>query len=545
MLPQSTVGPTSTAWWRTASIYQIYVRSFADDNGDGIGDLAGIQSRLPYLRDLGVDALWLTPWYVSPMADAGYDVADYRDIDPIFGDLAQAEKLIEAAHRHDLRLIVDLVPNHCSDRHPWFQAALADPDAPERALFWFKEGKGVDGDEPPNDWQGYFGGPAWTRTTDPDGTPGPWYLHMFTPQQPDLNWESPIVRTEFEDILRFWLDRGVDGFRIDVAHGLIKADGLPDLGPNPVNTALPYQDVAGVHEIYRSWRRISDAYEGERVFVGEVWLPTPGQFTRYLRADELHSAFNFEFLCCAWEADAMRQVIVDTLETHAIVAAPPTWVLSNHDTIRHVTRYGREDTSFDMGNKRHSAFSDLDLGVRRARAAAMLTFGLPGGVYVYQGDELALAEVDIPIDKIQDPTWERSEFTDKGRDGCRVPLPWSGDESPFGFSPAGGAEPWLPQPLEWKDSTVAIQSDDANSTLSLYRTALAIRRSELTRLPEGLAWIDSDPQVIAFRRGDFACIVNYSDTPVELPIAGSVLLASTPLDGNLLPSDTCVWLRIS
>jgi alpha-glucosidase len=540
LLSQSTNGPSSTAWWRTASIYQIYVRSFADGNGDGIGDLAGIQSRLPYLRDLGVDALWLTPWYVSPMADAGYDVADYRDIDPIFGDLAQAEALIEAAHRHDLRLIVDFVPNHCSNMHPWFQAALADPDAPERSSFWFVPGRGENGDEPPNDWQGYFGGPAWTRVED-----GSWYLHMFTPEQPDLNWESPVVRAEFEDILRFWLDRGVDGFRIDVAHGLIKADGLPDLGPTPVNTALPYQDLPRVHDIYRSWRRISDAYEGERIFVGEVWLPTPGQFTRYLRPDELHSAFNFEFLCCAWEADAMRTVIRDTLATHAMVTAPPTWVLSNHDTIRHVTRYGREDTSFDMGNKRHGALSDIDLGIRRARAAALLTFGLPGGVYVYQGDELALAEADIPVALIQDPTWERSGFTDKGRDGCRVPLPWSGEEPPFGFAEAGSAEPWLPQPLEWKDSTVAIQAGDANSTLSLYRNALAIRRSDLTALPQDLEWIDSVPQVIAFRRGDFACVVNYGETAIELPVTGTVMLASTPLDGNMLPSDTCVWLRLS
>ncbi len=545
MLPQSTIGPSSTAWWRTASIYQIYVRSFADDNGDGIGDLAGIRSRLPYLRDLGVDALWLTPWYVSPMADAGYDVADYRDIDPIFGDLEQAQALIEAAHEHNLRLIVDLVPNHCSNMHPWFQAAIADPDAPERDLFWFLPGTGVDGNEPPNDWQGYFGGSAWTRTTNPDGTPGDWYLHMFTPEQPDLNWESDKVRAEFEDILRFWLDRGVDGFRIDVAHGLIKADGLPDLGPTPINTALPYQDLPRVHEIYRSWRRISDAYEGERIFVGEVWLPTPGQFTRYLRPDELHSAFNFEFLCCAWEPEAMRNVIIDTLATHALVAAPPTWVLSNHDTIRHVTRYGREDTAFDMGNKRHNAFSDLDLGVRRARAAAMLTFGLPGGVYVYQGDELALAEVDVPTAMIADPTWARSGFTDKGRDGCRVPLPWSGEEPPFGFATAGSAEPWLPQPLEWKDSTVAIQSEDANSTLSLYRDALAIRRAELIGLPETLTWIEAEPHVIAFRRGDFVCVVNYAATAVEMPVTGTVLLASTPLDGNLLPSDTCVWLRTS
>jgi alpha-glucosidase len=541
-----TNGHVTTAWWRTASIYQIYVRSFADANGDGIGDLAGIRERLPYLRDLGVDALWLTPWYTSPMADAGYDVANYRDIDPIFGDLEQAEDLITAVHQNDLRIIIDLVPNHCSDQHPWFVAALADPDAPERARFWFKPGRGEAGELPPNDWQAYFGGSAWTRVIEVNGEPGPWYLHMFSPQQPDLNWESPDVWADFDETLKFWLDRGVDGFRIDVAHGLIKEDGLPDVGPVPDNTNLPYQDCAGVHDVYRHWRTISERYDGERVFVGEVWLPTPGQFTRYLRPDELHSAFNFEFLCCAWEAEAMRAVIEDTLATHAMVGAPPTWVLSNHDTIRHVTRYGRDETAFDMGNKRHGAPSDMDLGVRRARAAALLTFGLPGGVYVYQGDELGLAEVeDIDTDLLQDPTWERSGYTDRGRDGCRVPLPWSDEQSPFGFSFAADVEPWLPQPPAWKCSTVEAQTGDPESMLSLYQEALELRRTSLAALPEDLEWLDYGDQVVAFRRGDgFVCIVNYGGEPVELP-AADVLLASSPLVDGRVPSDTTVWLRLT
>jgi alpha-glucosidase len=545
-MPESTTGHTTTAWWRTASIYQIYMRSFADANGDGVGDLAGIRSRLPYLRELGVDALWLTPWYVSPMADAGYDVADYRDIDPIFGDLAQAEAFVAAAHQHDLRVIIDIVPNHCSDQHVWFQAALASPTAPERELFWFVRGRGLDGSEPPNDWQSYFGGAAWTRVTEVDGTPGPWYLHMFTPEQPDLNWENPVVRLEFESVLHFWLDRGVDGFRIDVAHGLMKEQGLPDVGPHPDMTNLPYQDRWSVHEIYRDWRRISDSYDGERIFVGEVWLPTPGQFTKYLRPDELHSAFNFEFLCCAWEAEAMRGVITDTLDTHRSVGAPPTWVLSNHDTIRHVTRYGREDTAFDMSNKRHGALTVLDLGLRRARAAALLTLGLPGGVYIYQGDELGLAEVeDIPDEMIQDPTWERSGHTDRGRDGCRVPLPWSGDDSPFGFSPPASADPWLPQPSAWKAQTVQAQADDPDSVLSLYRDALALRRSDLAALPVEIDWLPSDERVIAFGRGDtFACVVNFGSEAVSLPPHTQVLLSSGPLDDDgSLPPDTCVWLR--
>jgi alpha-glucosidase len=321
---------------------------------------------------------------------------------------------------------------------------------------------------------------------------------------------------------------------------------LPDVGPSPDNTDLPYQDRIEVHEIYRDWRRIADSYAGERIFVGEVWLPTAGQYTRYLRSDELHSAFNFDFLCCAWEAEAMRDVITDTIATHRLVGAPPTWVLSNHDTIRHITRYGRDDTAFDMGNKRHGAPSDMDLGVRRARAAALLTFGLPGGVYVYQGDELGLAEVeDIDDELIQDPTWERSGYTDRGRDGCRVPLPWSDEQSPFGFSFGADVEPWLPQPPAWKGLTVAVQGADKDSMLSLYRRALALRRTELASLPEDLRWLQHSGPVVAFQRGDdFACIVNFSGPPVDLPPDAEVMLASNPLVDGQLPSDTTVWLRL-
>ncbi|RKE17276.1 glycoside hydrolase family 13 protein [Streptomyces sp. TLI_171] len=534
-------------WWRTAAIYQVYVRSFADGNGDGVGDLAGVRSRLPYLRDLGVDALWFNPWYLSPMADGGYDVADYRDIDPLFGTLAEAQDLIVDAHDHGLRVIVDLVPNHCSDQHPWFRQALAaGPGSPERERFWFLPGKGKDGELPPNDWQSYFGGNAWTRSVDPDGTPGDWYLHLFAPEQPDLNWEHPEVRAEFEDVLRFWLDRGVDGFRIDVAHGLAKKPGLPDAGPAPDPTDLPYQDVDTVHDIYRSWRKITDGYPGERAFVGEVWLPTPQQFARYLRPDELHSAFNFEFLCCAWEHDAVRGVVDGTLAAHAEVGAPPTWVLSNHDTIRHVTRYGRADTSFDMGDKRLGAPTDPALGLRRARAAALLTMALPGGVYVYQGDELALGEVeDLPDHLIQDPTFARSGGADRGRDGCRVPLPWAGSDAPFGFSPEGAAVPWLPQPADWAGRSVAAQSADPHSALTLYRTALRLRRTDLATLPESLDWLPADPGVLAFTRdGAFACLVNFTDRPTALPTGSTLLLASAPLDGDLLPPDTTAWLRL-
>jgi alpha-glucosidase len=551
-MPETTTGPATTAptaWWRTASIYQIYVRSLADADGDGIGDLAGIRSRLPYLRDLGVDALWLTPWYVSPMADAGYDVADYRDIDPVFGDLAEAEALIDAVHGHGMRIIIDLVPNHCSSQHPWFQAALAaGPGSAERDRFWFVEGRGEAGELPPNDWQGYFGGPAWTRITEADGSAGPWYLHMFTPEQPDLNWEDPGTAAEFEDILRFWLDRGVDGFRIDVAHGLMKKAGLPDVGPARVPDDLPYQDRPEVHDVYRAWRRVTDSYEGERVLVGEIWLPTPEQYTRYLRSDELHSAFNFEFLCSAWESGAIREVVDGTLASHAVVGAPPTWVLSNHDTIRHVTRYGREDTSFDMAHKRHDDPSDLALGTRRARAAALVTLGLPGGVYIYQGDELGLPEVlDIPLADIQDPTWERSGHTDRGRDGCRVPLPWSGDASPFGFSDADApAAPWLPQPASWGDFAAAAQSEASESVLNLYRNALALRRKLVSQLPTEVTWLDAGPGALAFRRSEaFTCLVNFSAVPIDLPAGYEVLISSDTTDGRTLAPYAAAWLGSS
>ncbi|MFE2018519.1 glycoside hydrolase family 13 protein [Streptomyces sp. NPDC059499] len=537
----------TTHWWRHAAIYQIYVRSFADGDGDGTGDLAGVRSRLPYLRELGVDALWFTPWYTSPMADGGYDVADYRDIDPLFGTLAEAEHLVVAAHEHGLRVLIDLVPNHCSDQHVWFRDALAaGPGAAERERFWFVPGRGESGELPPNDWTSYFGGSAWTRVTEADGSAGPWYLHMFAPEQPDLNWEHPQIRAEFEDILRFWLDRGVDGFRIDVAHGLEKKPGLPDVGPDPDVTDLPYQDCDAVHDIYRSWRKILDEYDGERTFVGEVWLPTPEQSARYLRPDELHSAFNFDFLCCSWDADALRRVIEETLAGHAPVAAPPTWVLSNHDTIRHVTRYGRADTSFDMGDKRLLDPSDPVLGRRRARAAALLTLALPGGVYVYQGDELGLPEVqDLPDAVIQDPTFVRSGGADRGRDGCRIPLPWGPGPS-LGFSPDGAATPWLPQPESWSALSVSAQHTDPESFLTLYRAALALRRERLVPLPESLTWVESGAGTVCFDRGPggFRCLLNISAEPVALPPGAEVLLASGPLPDGVLPPDTAAWLDL-
>jgi alpha-glucosidase len=535
------------AWWRDAVIYQVYVRSFADANGDGIGDLAGVRSRLSHLRDLGVDAMWFTPWYPSPMADGGYDVADYRDIDPVFGTLAEAEALIGEALELGIRTIIDIVPNHVSDQHPWFQAALAArPGSPERARFWFHPGLGDGGDQMPTSWPSNFSGPSWTRTTDPDGTPGEWYLHLFSQRQPDLNWRHPDVRREHEEILRFWFDRGVAGVRIDSAALLVKDPTLSEVPIDPRPGEHPTVDRDELHDIYRSWRAIADSYPGSRILVGEIWLPDMDRFARYLRPDELHTAFNFDFLSRPWDAASLRQSIDLTIAAHAPIGAASTWVLSNHDVTRPVTRLGREDSSFAFATKRHGTPTDLDLGRRRARAAALLSAALPGSLYIYQGDELGLDEVDdLPVGRLQDPMYFRSGGTDPGRDGCRVPLPWSGNEPPFGFSPAGSpSEPWLPPPPRWADLTVEAQSEEAGSMLDLYRRALRIRRTEADLGDGPMAWLPWGGDVLAFRRGDrFVSVSNLSAAPVALPPHQEILLSSADIVGGLLPRDATAWLR--
>ncbi len=542
-------------WWRGAAIYELYVQSFADGDGDGIGDLAGVRSRLPYLADLGVDAIWFSPWYPSPRSDAGYDVADYRSIDPAFGTLADADALIAEGHTLGIKTIIDIVPNHCSDQHRWFQAALAAaPGSPERDRFWFRPGRGAGGDLPPNNWRSIFGGPAWTRTTAPDGTPGEWYLHLFAPEQPDFNWANPEVRQEFEDILRFWFDRGADGIRIDSAALLTKDPALPETGPGEPGEdgeggkngeESPYSDRDDVHDIYRTWRAVADEYP-YRVLIGEIWLADAARLARYLRPDELHTVFNFPYLCCPWDAGQLRAVIDSTLEFHAAAGAPPTWVLSNHDVDRHVSRYGRADTSFGLDRRDHSQPVDLDLGTRRARAAALLTMALPGSVYVYQGEELGLWEVeDIPDERRQDPIWHRTGGADPGRDGSRVPLPWAGQEPPFGFSPPGATgQPWLPQPKEWRELTVESETGEPDSMLELYRRTLRIRRAEpaLGAAP-GMTWLSAPDGVLAFDRGGVACVANLASGPVQLPPHTAVLLTSAPLAGGLLPPDTTAWLQ--
>jgi alpha-glucosidase len=543
------------AWWRDAVVYQIYLRSFADGNGDGIGDIAGIRARLSYLRGLGVDALWINPWYPSPMADGGYDVADYRGIEPVFGTTEEAFALIEEAHALGLRVLLDIVPNHTSDQHPWFRAALGSPPgSPERGRYHFRAGRGPGGELPPNDWRSVFGGPAWTRTPD-----GEWYLHLFDAGQPDLNWADERVHAEFESILRFWFDRGVDGFRIDVAHGLAKSESMPDIGladgdplPPPGRPGHPHWDLDEVHEIYRAWRKIADSYPDPRVFVAEAWVfDAPHRLARYVRSDELHTAFNFDFLRIPWDADALRQTIDNSIEAVTAVGAPATWVLSNHDVVRHVSRLGRPFTpgAFQLVDLPPIETLDRELGVRRARAAALLMFALPGGAYVYQGDELGLWEVeDLPEDTLQDPTWVRSGYTDRGRDGSRVPLPWTGTAPPFGFSPEGtSAQPWLPQPEDFATVTVELQERDPDSMLGLYRQALALRRGHAALGDGELNWLPTAPGVLAFSRGSgFSCWVNLSPASVQLPPGAEVLLTSGPLptDGTL-PADTAVWLDAS
>ncbi len=535
------------AWWRDAVIYEVYVRSFADGNGDGIGDLTGVRSRLPYLADLGIDAIWFTPWYRSPLADGGYDVADYRAIDPAFGTLEVAERLIEEAAALGIRTIVDVVPNHVSDQHPWFRAALASaPGSPERARFWFHPGRGPYGDEIPTEWPSNFSGPSWTRTMNPDGTPGEWYLHLFSAAQPDLNWDHPDVRREHEEILRFWFDRGVAGIRIDSAALLVKDPTLPEIPADLVPGQHPNTDRDELHDIYRSWRAIADEYPGTRVLVGELWLQDVDRFAKYLRPDELHTAFNFDFMVQPWDAAGLRASIDATLAAHAPVGAPATWLISNHDVTRPVTRFGQEDSSFAFVHKRRGTPTDLALGMRRARAAALLCAALPGSLYVYQGDELGLEEVqDLPEEQLEDPMYFRSGGVDPGRDGCRVPLPWAGETRPFGFSPAGSStEPWLRQPAGWGARTVEFQRHDPSSMFNLYRDALRIRRLDPDLGDGPMRWLEAPAGVLAFARGErFVAVTNLSSEPIALPVVGELLLASADLDDGRLPPDASAWVR--
>ncbi|MFC8365064.1 alpha-amylase family glycosyl hydrolase [Streptomyces griseorubiginosus] len=536
-------------WWRQAVVYQVYPRSFADADGDGLGDIRGVTARLGHLASLGADALWLSPFYPSELADGGYDVADYRDVDPRLGSLDDFDAMVAEAHRLGLKVIVDLVPNHTSHRHVWFQEALAaGPGSAARARYVFRDGRGAHGELPPTDWQSVFGGSAWQRVPD-----GQWYLHLFAPEQPDLDWSNDEVREDFRTTLRFWSDRGVDGFRVDVAHALVKdlSEPLRDLGdlPGVAEEALdrlppgshPYWDRDEVHEIYRDWRTILDSYTPPRTAVAEAWVPGARR-ALYARADELGQAFNFEYLQTPWDAGALRQVITDSLATARAAHASATWVLSNHDVVRHASRLvlppGTDENAWLLAGGRAPA-TDPAQGLRRARAATLLMLALPGSSYVYQGEELGLPEVaDLPFEVLQDPIWEQTGRVRKGRDGCRVPLPWTTTGPSYGFG-AGGA--WLPQPEWFAEYAVEAQDGTEGSTLELYRTALRLRRKLLQG--EDLAWSDTAPAgVLDFVRHEgWRCVTNLSENAVPLP-EGEVLLASGPPVNGLLGPDTTVWL---
>jgi len=550
---------SAAQWWRSAVIYQVYPRSFADSNGDGVGDLPGITSRLESIRDLGADAIWLSPFMTSPQHDAGYDVADYCDVDPLFGTLGDFDAMTERARELGLKTIIDLVPNHTSSDHVWFQAALAaGPGSTERDWYMFRDGKGEGGTQPPNNWESVFGGSAWTRVTEADGTPGQWYLHLFDVSQPDLNWHSEFVRAAFRDILRFWLDRGVDGFRVDVAHGLIKADGLPDYTPPAAagsmggrpgaediedeETLAPYWGQDGVHEIYRDWHQVLAEYDGDRALCGEAWVEPLSRLARWVRPDEMQQTFNFTYLETPWQAPALREVIRSSIDEFAAVGAPSTWVLSNHDVIRHATRL-----ALAMPNAQGAGLGPRDLkhvperhfGVRRARAATALMLALPGSAYLYQGEELGLPEVvDLPDDARQDPTWFRTGGERYGRDGCRVPIPWEANAPAYGFNTTGAS--WLPQPELWAEYARDRQESDHASTLNMYRELLELRREHHLGLST-IEFLDGyGEDIVALRNGHVTVIANLGGWDIQVP-DGRVIGASEPVGRNLAP-DTTVWV---
>ncbi len=596
--PDSRLG----SWWASAVVYQIYPRSFADANGDGMGDLPGVTAHLPYLKRLGVNAIWLSPFYKSPQADAGYDVADYREVDPLFGTLADFDTMLQNAHSLGLKVIVDLVPNHTSDEHAWFQEALASgPGSRERERYIFRPGKDQlpgsgDGSLAPNNWRSIFGGPAWTRVTEADGQPGEWYLHLFDTKQPDLNWNNPEVREEMRSVMRFWLDRGVDGFRVDVAHGMVKAEGLPDWdgaaamlegtsevvqtlhdprpgeapgahteaaephrAMSPLYPPSPFFDQDGVHDIYRDWNRLLAVYEGDRMLVAEAWVEPAERLARYIRKDEMQQAFNFDFLLAGWHAERMAKAIEASLQAAASVDAPSTWVLSNHDTVRHSSRFGLKDpTTLPNGIGARDEQPDAALGVARARAATLVMLALPGSAYIYQGEELGLPEhTTLPDEARQDPTFFRTKGAELGRDGCRVPLPWKADEPGCGFAeaftPAGAgnpqpAAPWLPQPESFGELAADRQEGVAGSTLELYRAALALR--ETHRLGSGsFRWADlhrPSEGVLAFHNGDVLVLSNLGAGPVPVPAGYSPALSSAPglptTASTKVPPDCTVYL---
>ncbi|MDU0347592.1 glycoside hydrolase family 13 protein [Actinomyces sp. MRS3W] len=542
LAPVVTTRDDEDAWWRDAVIYQIYPRSFADSDGDGLGDLRGITARMGHLASLGVDAIWLSPFYPSPQVDAGYDVADYFNVAPEYGTLEDFDAMVAAARAVGMRVVVDLVPNHSSDQHAWFREALAaGPGSPERDRYIFRHSP----DGPPNNWGSLFGGPAWSAVEPLTGKEADrdwWYLHLFAAEQPDFNWDNADVRQHFRDFLRFWAERGVDGFRVDVAHGLVKAPGLPDdaLGADrwrgvPADDADghpktadsgPMFDQPGVHEIYRDWRRVLGSIRPDILLVAEAWVDPPERMAMYVREDEMSQAFNFDYLKSPWRAPELRRVIDASTAANGAVGAPTTWVLSNHDVVRHATRFGFAPGSEpDDGIGAEDPQPDAALGLRRARAATLFALGLPGSMYMFQGEELGLPEHTTMDDAArQDPAWLRTGKQTRGRDGCRVPLPWAVDGPACGFNSTGAT--WLPQPEGWGAYAPAAQEADPDSTLAMYRRALAARRE--WGLGRGsIHWLEDTPaHVLAFHNGEVTVVINMGEEAVTLPLTGTVLVRS-------------------
>jgi alpha-glucosidase len=560
----SSIQTNDADWWRRAVVYQIYPKSFADGNGDGIGDLPGAISRLDYLRALGIDAVWFSPIFPSPQCDGGYDVSDYRDIDPMFGSITDAETFIREAHARQIRVILDIVPNHTSSKHCFFQEALSTlPGSPAWARYHCVRGRGEKGELPPNNWQSIFGGLAWTPLlASPDGkstivgdasatagTPtGWWFLHLFDTHQPDVNWDHPDIVREFDDTLRFWFDRGVDGIRIDVAQGMIKQRGYPDVldSKDPALLdphAKPYFDQPEVHEVYRRWRKIADSYDPPRVFVAEAWLDTPEKRARYLRADELHTGFNFDLLTAEWDGNKWRDIIDSSMAADALVGAPTTWVTENHDVRRSPTRYGGRVVHREVASPAHVA-----LGRVRAVAAMYTILALPGTTYLFNGQELGLEEViDLDDAEREDPHFHRTKGEHLGRDGCRVPMPWRASGTNFGFSPSNAKKSWLTQPVSWSALSVEAQEGDRGSTLNRVRAATAVRRTQPALQRGSFEWVREMcvDGVIAFRRAvagspSVVCVANMSANPTS-PVVGTVLCSSNEVSGGIVPPDTTAW----
>lgn len=581
--PQPSPSPSSPSppWWRSAVVYQVYVRSFADGDGDGIGDLHGIIERLDHLAALGVDALWLTPSYPSPQIDHGYDVADYFDIDPMFGDLAAFDQLIVDARHLGIKVLMDVVPNHCSSQHEWFQAALrASPGSPERRRFYFRDGRGEHGELPPNNWRSVFGGIAWNRITEADGMPGQWYLHTFDPSQPDFDWDSADVVDMFDRMLTFWFDRGVEGFRVDAVTVAGKAPGLPDAPPvgddvpeNEASARNPYAVFwPSAHDHWKHWRTVIDRYELEHpgrqlVTVSEAYTPDlPEMLLQYVSPDEFHQSFCFDLMLAPWNATTIRSTIAGVHDVFTEAGAALTWTLNNHDTQRSVTRYGRADAALlSSWTKNNLVYTDtlvdVAIGTERARAAIAMVAGLPGSLYLYLGEELGLPEVlDLADAARQDPIWTRTEGREIGRDGCRVPLPWTDDPtSAFGFSSPVStsgtrvlAPPWLPQPADWGRYCAAAQEGDPASMLHLYRKVLGARRRLDQNLP--LEWVDHlHPEVVAYRRGSLLVMLNVGVDTIDRidrieHSSGRKMQLSSRIgheDANELPGNTCCWFTVA